>query len=101
MVMDAKQDSFNISTGVATTTQAITGVGFQPKAVVFWWSGNTSATDAVTGQTALRGQGFAVSATDRRCQANYSGEALTTTRERVRFHADACIIEVNVTITID
>lgn len=41
MSLFAKVGSFAKSTGAAPATQAVTGVGFQPKALILWTSGGT------------------------------------------------------------
>ena len=65
MAVSTKAGVFTIaSTDTVGTTQAIT-CGFQPKAIFFWWMGDSSATDAITNQTARYGFGFASSTTAR------------------------------------
>lgn len=75
MALDCHVGSFNITTGAATTTQDVTDPGFQPLAVIFWWSGDTSSSDAVAGGSHRRGMGFAVSSSDRRCISAMSEDA--------------------------
>ena len=69
MALDSFVGAFNITTQAATNTVAVTGVGFVPKLLIFFWSGQTSATDAVTGQNAKAGIGFCCGTTDRRSAA--------------------------------
>ena len=56
--MFAKVGHFNIGTGAAATTVSITGVGFEPKAVLFWWSGRTDLAGQNGGGSYRRGIGF-------------------------------------------
>lgn len=67
MALQAFLDSFAISTGIAGTTQARTGYGFQPKAVLVFGTRNVSAIDQATGADTSRSFGFATSTTSRRC----------------------------------
>ena len=54
------------STDSVGATQTIT-VGFQPKLILFWLMGSSSATDAVTNQTSRYGFGVFASTTSRYC----------------------------------
>jgi len=47
------------------STITVTGIPFQPKALIFWWSGRTGTVDASGLQTHRRGFGFAESTTQR------------------------------------
>lgn len=72
MGFSAKVGSFNIDTAkTAGQTQSVTSVGFTPKVVLFWWSGATGSSDAVTGEDIDMGFG-AMSAADARW-ALYNG----------------------------
>lgn len=62
MPLLTKVGSFQISTGIAGTTQPITGVGFTPKFVKFFWNGRTDASNAVGNGTHQYGTGVAVNA---------------------------------------
>jgi hypothetical protein len=57
-----------LSTDVATTTYTISGLSFQPKAIILWTNGLNSATDT-TSTTTNQAQcmGFAASTSDRCC----------------------------------
>jgi hypothetical protein len=58
---------FQITTSmIVNDTLAITGVGFQPQAALFFWNGRSEAVNTVGQQTDWRGLGFCVSPTDRR-----------------------------------
>lgn len=59
-----------LTTDVLNATKVVTGLGFTPKALRFYWVGlrGTSPTNAVSGAVnERRGVGFAVSPTSRRC----------------------------------
>lgn len=79
MGYSAKVGSFNIDPAVTVgNTQAITGVGFQPKIVFFWWSGSTSAGDEVAAGTYNLGFGAAISSTSRGCNVVIGEDAQAT-----------------------
>jgi predicted membrane protein len=63
--MSTKVGAFNTGTGAANTTVQVTGVGFQPKAVIFWWTNITGTVDAFSGGHIKQGFGVAASATSR------------------------------------
>ena len=68
--------SFNIdTTKTVGQTQAITGLGFQPKVVLFWWSGSTATGDAVAGGNINIGFGAMIDATHRFCVVGASDDA--------------------------
>lgn len=63
-----------LTTDVLNATKVVTGLGFTPKALRFYWVGlrGTSPTNAVSGAVnERRGVGFAVSATSRRCVGTF------------------------------
>jgi len=64
-----------LTTQAATTTIPVTGLGFTPKALRFYWVGlqSNSPTNLASGAVnERRGVGFAVSATSRRCVGTFS-----------------------------
>ena len=68
MGMSSAVGSFNTGTGAIGTTVAVSGLGFQPKLVLFWWSNRTGTTDAAGRADAGRGFGYAISTSVRgRC----------------------------------
>src|SRR3990167_11012985 len=81
MAFSAKVGAFNVITTAAGNTQAITGVGFQPLAVIFWYSGRTDSTDTVGRLSHTRGMGFAISSSDQRavCSASTDASASSAT----------------------
>lgn len=69
----SKVGSFNIDTSkVATETQSISGVGFQPKIVLFWWSGGHNTGDELAGGSYSTGFGTAISSTSRFSVTSFS-----------------------------
>lgn len=64
-----------LTTDVLNATKVITGLGFTPKAIRFYWVGLSSAspTNGVSGAVnERRGVGFAVSAASRRCVGTFA-----------------------------
>lgn len=82
-----------LSTDTVSTTKVVSGLGFAPQLVLFWASGQTSATDAVGAQDQQLCFGFATSATSRRAQNGYSQNGATTTRCRAGY-SDVAVVEV-------
>lgn len=91
MALNAKVVSFLLSDGVVGTTQAITGVGFQPKAIIFFWGGSLSATDEQASANTRFGMGFAVSSTDRGYQSSFIEDGAATMNTAVVSGRDGCI----------
>jgi len=87
-----KVGSFNIdTTKLATETQTIAGVGFEPKIVFLWWSGSLATGDAVGGGTLNFGFGAGISSSSRFCVGGFSADAAATS-DTVRFQsATSCI----------
>jgi len=88
----AKVGSFNIdpSKGV-TQTQSISGLGFQPKIVLFWWGGSTASSDTVAGGTYCVGFGAAISSGSRFCVAGVSDDAAADSNAARAHYVDSCI----------
>lgn len=97
----AKLGSFNVGTGIVGTTVPVTGVGFQPDVVIFWWSGRTESTDTVSGVDHKRGFGVAVSPTDRRAVFSQSDDGALVAATDAGHQADAAIGALTITGTID
>jgi hypothetical protein len=81
------------------TTIAVTGLGFQPKAIRFYWTGiqSTSPTNAVSGANDMRtGIGFAVSAASRRCVGIFDDDGIATpSNSGAIARNDAVVVTVN------
>ena len=93
MALSAKTGAFNIGLGAATTTVPVTGVGFTPKVVIFWWSGRTESVDTAGRATLVQGVGWATSATDSRSYATRSADAAAISATDSGHRADACVLE--------
>jgi hypothetical protein len=96
LALDRKVGSFSTGTGAIGTTVVVSGLGFQPKAIIFWWSGTTSSVNAVTEQDHFHGFGFAVSPTDRRAVTGSSDHAAAGGGTDHGHRADACVIGVGI-----
>ena len=77
--MSAHAGSFNITTAAATSTVAVTGVGFQPTCILFWWSGRTESTDASGSADAQIGFGVCGGTTIRGARTARYEDGVTTT----------------------
>ena len=59
MGLSAKVGEFSIdNTRTAGQTQAITGLGFHPKAIIFWWTGYTGTANDLSAGHSKRGTGI-------------------------------------------
>lgn len=101
MAISSFVGSFSTGTGVVTTTIAITGVGFQPKAIMFWWAGRADTSDAIGRATMRRGFGVAVSTSDRRCTAGLIVDAAATSTTKGGDSNDCCIATISAAGAID
>lgn len=102
MTVETKVGTFAINTSLtAGQTQAISGVGFQPKVVIFWWSGQTSATDASGAGDINFGIGWMVDATHRNSLSGLSLNALASTDTARMIRNDSCIAYFTNTTTLD
>lgn len=93
--------SFLTGTGAVSTTIPVTGVGFTPKAIVFFWNGRTESVDTVGSITHKRGYGFAVSPTDRRTCTNISIDGVNPSDTASRNTPNACVSILLDTSTVD
>lgn len=94
MALSAKVGAFNTTTDVATSTVEVTGLGFEPKAIIFWWTKSTSTgTDEVAGGSISTGMGLATSSTSRRVVAMQSEDA-SAAADTDRFHSDAACVHI-------
>jgi hypothetical protein len=94
--LTAKAGSF---TGSGSTgNQAITGVGFQPTLVIFFWNlltSDSSSTDFVLGF------GVGISSSDRRAVGNYSSDAQATSSNAAWNQSTSCIYNASGTPRAD
>lgn len=92
MALSTFAGTFLTSTAGAGNTVVVTGVGFTPKAVIFYWVGRTEAIDTIGRASHFRGFGFACSPTDRRAICVTSADAVASSNGG-RHHTDAaCVI---------
>jgi len=91
MALSAKVGTVAITTGVAGSPIAVTDVGFQPKALLFWWNGRDDAADAAGTANHRRGIGWAISTTGRRVCFTQSQDAQLSSVADRAYREDACI----------
>jgi len=96
-----KVGAFNLGTGAFPTTVPVTGVGFQPKAVLFWLSGRTTSTDSASTANHQRGFGAAVSATDRHAVCSQSADNVADASADARQATEEAICALTTTGTLD
>jgi len=94
-----------LTTDALNATKVVTGLGFTPKALRFYWVGlqSNSPTNAVAGNVnERRGVGFAVSNASRRCVGTFSDDNNGAASDCGSVAADDCVcITVAGTGTID
>jgi hypothetical protein len=100
-MIQAKVGAFNVSTAAAGNTVAVSGVGFQPKVIFFWWSGITGSADAASGGNHKRGFGVAASPTSRWEVDGQAENAQGISDCDSSFRTDACIATRTTTNTTD
>lgn len=88
-----KVGNFSTGVGAVATTVAVTGVGFQPKAVMFWMTGQSGV--SITGADVLCCFGYATSPTSRYSTAIFIDDNQATTDTDSLIRDDACIAPVN------
>lgn len=92
MALSAKVGSFDTGTDVVSSSVIVTGVGFQAKAIFFWWSGRTGSADASGSAHIQRGTGFAISSTARRAVATRAEDAVTSSDTARAGYDSACVV---------
>jgi hypothetical protein len=93
MALSAATGTLNVTTASAGNTVAVSGLGFQPSCLIFFWSGRTATGSGRASQQ--RGFGVAVSPTERWAVASQSVDAAASA------DTDAAHSESNCIITID
>lgn len=86
MALNTKAGSFAGSGG--TGNQAVTGVGFQPTVVIFWWNLGASDGNAVD---FVLGFGVSVSSSERRAVGNFSQDNVTSSANQAWNQSGHCI----------
>jgi hypothetical protein len=89
----SKVGNFNIGTGAAASTVAVTGVGFTPKVILLWWSGLTASSNGDRA-THIRGFGVTCGPSDFRCVGTRDWDARPSAESFRGHREDACIVEV-------
>ena len=94
-----------LTTDVLNATKVVTGLGFTPKALRFYWVGlqsNSPIDDASGAVDERRGVGFAVSNTSRRCVGTFSDDNNNAASDCGSVAANDCVcITVAGTGTVD
>lgn len=92
MGFDAHVGSFNIDTAkTAGQTQSVSGVGFTPKIVMFWWSGTTDTGNGVRGGNINMGFGAMSGASSRFAKGGISGDGQSSSVTQRTFSDVSCI----------
>jgi hypothetical protein len=87
MGVSCKVGAFSTTTG---TSAIDVTCGFQPKAIIFWWSGTVSTTDTVLGGDGKFSFGFA-SQTERCCVVSTDDNAVGTQAASQGYRMDSCV----------
>ncbi len=97
----ARCGTLTIGTGVAGTTYSAIALGFQPKAVILWWTKRNGNVNANGDADVSSGFGVAVTTTDRRCIA-WQDDHAATTMATDSYHSDAaCVATLLTDGTVD
>jgi hypothetical protein len=97
MGVSCKVGAFSTGTGAVDSTQDVT-CGFQPKAIIFWWSGHTSSTDSCTFGDSKMGVGFGTQ-TERGCVTSTDDNGAGSQGASSGVREDACIASLTVNST--
>jgi hypothetical protein len=93
MAIQAKVGAFNTTTDAATSTVSITGLGFQPTAVIFWWTKSTSTgSDVVERSHISTGMGWAISNSARAAITMQSEDASSNSDTDRRHDDSQCVV---------
>lgn len=96
MALSAAVGTFLLGvTDTIGTTYTVSGLSFQPKAVILFWGGNGSATDNAAVGNIERGYGFFTGTAARRSLCNYSEDALGTSSCHRGMADDACFLTIS------
>lgn len=101
MPLLSKVGSFSGGTGALSSTVVITGLGFTPKALIFWYSGRSESSDTIGRASHYRGFGIATGDSSRAAACSNSLDAQATT-DANRAHSNAaCILSVSAGSAVD
>lgn len=102
MAYSAIVGSFNLdTTKAAGQDQSVASVGFQPKIVLFWWSGSTGTADTVAGGNISPGFGAAISNASRFYVVGFSLDAAANSDTSFAQGNDAAIAIYSAAGTVD
>jgi hypothetical protein len=93
-----------LTTDILNSTKVITGLGFAPKALRFYWfgiQGTPPTNESNNTFNSRRGVGFAVSAASRRCVGSFSQDAAASSNCGVVASNDSVCITVDGSGTVD
>jgi hypothetical protein len=96
MTFFSKVGSFNTGTAAAGNTVVVSGLGFQPKVIFFWFSGELGTVDVAQRDTHHRGFGVGISTTDRRAAGTLAQDTPTSMVTN-QVQTDAALIAANST----
>jgi hypothetical protein len=99
MALETATGTFNTTTQAAGNTVTVSGLSFQPKLVIFTWSGRT-ATGQAEGDHKL-GMGYMISSSDRGCATSQSDHGAANAAADCATYDDACIVTLTVGGAVD
>lgn len=99
MSLLAKVGAFNTTTG--SSNVVVSDVGFQPKAILFWWSGRTETTDTQARNSHFAGIGCAVSTTSRWAATSNDIDAAAAQDASSAKTTVGCILSVDAAGAVD
>jgi hypothetical protein len=100
MAMDAHAGSFTIQTAANSLT-TVTDPNFTPKAIVFWGTGRTEATDAIGRANVFTTFGWAASTTSRAVVGGFSEDAQGASDADRAANENACIVQMTAARAVD
>jgi hypothetical protein len=95
VAVQSKVGSFSTGTAAAGNTVVVTGLGFAPKVVIFWWSGRSESVTTLSSQTHRRGVGFATGSTSRHCVTSFSAHLSANADAQNSHRDDACVARID------
>lgn len=99
MALSAKVGAFNTGTGTANIV--VSDIGFQPVAILFWWSGRTGTVDAAGRESHFQGQGAATATTQRWALTSNDIDAAAAQDSSIAKTATGCLLSVDAAGAID
>lgn len=99
MALSVKVGAFNTGTGVSDIV--VTDVGFQPKAILFWWTGRTGTVDAAGRESHFAGYGAATGTTQRWALTSNDIDAAAAQDAATAKTATGCLLSVSAAGAID